>query len=89
MFIFLHVEAERCNQYLGMYDGSIMDVQLSASSSRAGNRPSEARPHGVGWCSKSSDSEPYLQVSQILKKIYTVSYQLLQVNVACCKCLNI
>ena len=66
MFIFLLVEAERCSQYLGMYDGSILDVQLSASSSRAGNRPSEARPHGVGWCSKSSDSEPYLQVSQIL-----------------------
>ena len=54
--------SQQCSRPLGMKDGAISDFQLTASSSRTGNPPTEARPHGVGFCAQSDDPKPYLQV---------------------------
>ena len=54
--------ASRCNQALGMRDGTIMDSQLSSSSTSKDYPPFTARPSSTGWCSDIDDSDVFIQV---------------------------
>ena len=51
---------------MGMRSGEITDKRITATSSRTGNQPYNARPDDVGWCADSNDFSPYIQVCTIL-----------------------
>ena len=58
-----YAASPRCTMSMGMRNLAIQDFQLSASTAMSGNPPSESRPHGVGWCAKFTEHNPYLQVN--------------------------
>ena len=64
---------------LGMQSGSILDIQLTASSQLNANTPvknSRLNTAGPSWCASTSDSNPYLQIDlQTLHIICAVSTQ--------------
>ena len=65
LYLICHIclESNRCNQFLGMNDGSIGDFQLTASSEYKGYKARNARPHGSGWCMQPYDKDPFIQVA--------------------------
>ena len=47
---------------MGMGEGFIKDFQISASSEYEGFPAVNVRPRKSGWCAKSADVHPYIQV---------------------------
>ena len=47
---------------MGMGEGFIKDFQISASSEFEGFPAVNVRPRKSGWCAKSIDVHPYIQV---------------------------
>ncbi|XP_068753099.1 uncharacterized protein [Montipora capricornis] len=60
----IEVEIPGCSGTLGMASGEIKDYQLTASSSYAETRPTQARPSDSSdaWCASTENTEQYIQV---------------------------
>ena len=59
---FAYIASPRCSRPVGMQDGALLDVQLTASSAMPEHAAYHARPKDGGWCAQTDDIQPYIQV---------------------------
>ncbi|XP_060581825.1 coagulation factor VIII-like [Ruditapes philippinarum] len=63
----IYNDSSVCNIDLGMTDGGILDMQISASSFQRMFPPSHSRPFYNGWCSDLNDANPFIQVDLLVE----------------------
>lgn len=62
--------SETCNEDLGMTDGSIQDLQITASSWLSKYPPWNAKPLRNGWCAEKTDFQPWIMVCAFKRIIF-------------------